>query len=91
MNQNFSISKILHQSSKLEHFQWRYKSRNKNFEPLKSLGSQQLSYLQYFGLGVKIHHIALKRRMVILADNFCSSIVIFSEFYLKFDNNVANY
>ena len=27
----------------------------KNFGPLKSLGFQQLSYLKYFGLGVKIH------------------------------------
>ena len=27
----------------------------KNVGPLKSLGFQQLSYLQYFGLGVKIH------------------------------------
>ena len=25
MNQNFSTSKILHESSKLEHFQWRVK------------------------------------------------------------------
>ena len=26
-----------------------------NFGPLKSLGFQQLSYLEYFELGVKIH------------------------------------
>ena len=57
MNQNFSKSKILHESSKLEHFQWGgykfwgYKlgggggGGGKNFGPLKSLGFQQLSYL----------------------------------------------
>ena len=27
LNQNFSRSKILHESSKLEHFQWQYKFR----------------------------------------------------------------
>ena len=39
----------------------------KNFGPLKSLGFQQFSY---FGLGVKIHQIAVKRSMVISADIF---------------------
>ena len=53
MNQNFSKSKILHES-KLEDFQW-MGGEGKNFEgtnlggknlgPLKSLGFQQLSYL----------------------------------------------
>ena len=42
----------------------------KNVGPLKSLGFQQLSHLQYFGLEVKIHQIALKRSMVISADIF---------------------
>ena len=42
----------------------------KNFGPLKSLGLQQLSYLEYFELGVKIHQITLKRSMVISADIF---------------------
>ena len=65
MNQNISKSKILHESSKLEHFEWGLKilgmqifffgGGGKNFGPFKSLGFQQLSYLQYFGLGVKIH------------------------------------
>ena len=33
-----------------------YKFREgKNFGPLKSLGFQQLSYLEYFELGVEIH------------------------------------
>ena len=41
-----------------------------NFGPLKSLGFQQLSYLLYFGLGIKLHCIALKRSMVISADIF---------------------
>ena len=51
MNQNFSKSEILHESSQLEHFQWAVKMlggtnlRGKNFGPLKSLGFQQLSYL----------------------------------------------
>ena len=50
MNLNFSKSKILHESSKLEHFQLErdFGGRNlggKNFGPLKSLGFQQLSYL----------------------------------------------
>ena len=46
MNQNLSKSKLLHESSKLEHFQWgggkNYGGTNlgdKNFGPLKSLGS----------------------------------------------------
>ena len=50
MNQNFSKSKFLHKSSKLE-FSMGVKSfggtnlGGKNFGPLKSLGFQQLSYL----------------------------------------------
>ena len=52
MNQNFSRSKILHESSKLEHFQRGLKiSGGKNFGSLKSLGFQQLSYLKDFGVG----------------------------------------
>ena len=77
MNQNFSKSKFLHESSKLEHFQWGVKilgvqiQGGKNFGPLKSLGFQQLSYLSYFEQGVKIHWITLKlRSMVISADIF---------------------
>ena len=48
MNESFSKSKILHESSKLEHFQWgdeNFGGTNlggKNFGPLKSLGFQQL-------------------------------------------------
>ena len=49
---NFSESIILHESSKLEHFQWmgvkNFEGTNlggKNLGPLKSLGFQQLSYL----------------------------------------------
>ena len=53
MNQNFSKSKILHESSKLKHFQLGGGVKilgaqileGKNFGPLKSLGFQQLSYL----------------------------------------------
>ena len=52
MNQNFSKSKILHESSELEHCQWGgggefwgYKFRGGDFGPLKSLGFQQLLYL----------------------------------------------
>ena len=52
MNQNFSKSKILQKSSKLEHFQWgggNFGGTNlggvKNFGPLESLGFQQLLYL----------------------------------------------
>ena len=49
MNQKFSKSNILHESSKLEHFQLGggggVNIRGYNFEPLKSLGFQQLSYL----------------------------------------------
>ena len=46
MNQNFSKSKFLHESSESEYFQWGYKfTGGKNFGPLKSLGFQQLSYL----------------------------------------------
>ena len=41
-----------------------------NFGPFKGLGFQQLSYLSYFGLGVKIHKITLKRSMVTSADIF---------------------
>ena len=60
MNQNLSKSKLLHESSKLEHFRWgggkNFGGTNlggKNFGPLKSLGFQQLSYFYYFGLGGK--------------------------------------
>ena len=76
MNQIFSKSKILHESSKLEHFQWGIKIYgvqtygDKNFGPLKSLGFQQLSYLQYFGLRVKINQITLKGGMVRSVDTF---------------------
>ena len=52
MSQNLSKSKFLHESSKLEHFQWgggkNLRGTNlggTNFGPLKSLGFQQLSYL----------------------------------------------
>ena len=51
MNQNFSKSKILHESSKLENFQLGggdFGGTNlggKKCGPLKSLGFQQLSYL----------------------------------------------
>ena len=50
MNQNFSKSKILHESSELENFQWGGGGGVKilgvkNFGPLKMLGFQQLSYL----------------------------------------------
>ena len=51
MNQNLSKSKILHESSKFEHFQWgegNFEGTNlggKNFGPLESLGFQLLSYL----------------------------------------------
>ena len=58
MNQNFSKSKVLHKSTKLEHFQWGgggkfwgYKlfffwgGGIKNFGPLKRSGFQQLSHL----------------------------------------------
>ena len=61
MSQNFSKSKILHESSKLENFQWGGGNigdtnlGGKNFGHLKSLGFQQLSYFEYFGLGVKMH------------------------------------
>ena len=55
MNQNFSKSKILHESSKLEHFQWGCKNfgstnlrggvgGGKNFGRLKSLDFQRLPY-----------------------------------------------
>ena len=47
MNQNFSKSKILHESAKLEYFQWRDGDENfefTNFGSLKSLDFQQLSY-----------------------------------------------
>ena len=44
--------------------------RGKNFGPLKSLGFQQLSCLQYFGLGVKNSLDCLERSMVISADIF---------------------
>ena len=49
MNLNFSRSKILHESSKLEHFNGgkNFGGTNlggKNLGPLKSLGFQQLSY-----------------------------------------------
>ena len=71
MNQNFSKSKFLQESSKLEHFQWGGKNfGGTNFGPLKSSGFHQLSYFQYFGLGVKIHQTALKRSIVISADIF---------------------
>ena len=54
-NQNFSKSKILHESSKLEHFQCGGEGKSfrgtnlggggvKNFGPPKSLEFQQLSY-----------------------------------------------
>ena len=47
MNQNFSKSKILHESSKLERFQYfrRKKLGVKNLGPYKILGFQQLSHL----------------------------------------------
>ena len=46
MNQNFSKSKILQESSKLGHFQWEGGGGgNKNFGSLKSLDFQQLLYL----------------------------------------------
>ena len=51
MNQNFSKSKILHESSKFGAFLWGGKNfggadlGGKNFGPFKSLGFQQLSYL----------------------------------------------
>ena len=54
MKQNFSKSKNLHESSKLEHFQFggggnfggtNLGGGSKNFGPLKSLGFPQLSYL----------------------------------------------
>ena len=52
MKENFSKSKFLHESSKLEHFNGGggggilgYEFRGKNFGPLKSLSFQQLSYL----------------------------------------------
>ena len=53
MNQNFAKSKILHESSKLEHFHGgggkslgvEIYGGVKNFGPPKSLGFQQLSYL----------------------------------------------
>ena len=48
----------------------KFRGGGKNFGPLKSLGFQQLSYLEYFELGVKIHQITLKRSMVISADIF---------------------
>ena len=60
MNQNFPKSKFLHEPSKLNILNGggNFGDTNlggKNFRLLKSLGFQQLSYLQYFGLGVKIH------------------------------------
>ena len=65
MNQNFSRSKNLHESSKLEHFQWGgggggrgiFECTNlgvgKNFGPHQRLDFQQLSHFQHFELGVK--------------------------------------
>ena len=61
MNQNFFKSKNLHESSKLEHLNSMGGGKylggtnlgGKKFGPPKSLGFQQLSYLSYFGLGVK--------------------------------------
>ena len=46
MNRNFSKSKILHESSKLEDFQWGGGGGGiKILDPLKSSDFQQLSYL----------------------------------------------
>ena len=52
MNQNFSKSKTLHESSKLEHLQWEKGGGGgggggKNFGPLQSLNFQQLSHFYY--------------------------------------------
>ena len=61
MNQNFSKSKSLLESSKLEHFQLGVQI----LDLFKSLDFQQSSYSWYFGLGVKIYQIVPKRSMVI--------------------------
>ena len=52
MNQNFSKSKILHESFKLENFEWGEKFGDlgfrdlgvENFRPIESLDFQQLSF-----------------------------------------------
>ena len=69
MNQNFSKSKFLHESSKLEHFQW----------GVQIWTSQKFRFLTIiifviFWTGGKIHQIALKRSMVILAD-ICAALL----------------
>ena len=45
INQNFSESKFLHESTELENFQWGYKFRGVKILDISSLGFQQLSYL----------------------------------------------
>ena len=44
--------------------------RGESFEPLPKLDFQQLLYFQYFGVGVKINQVLMKRSMVISADIF---------------------
>ena len=70
MNQNFFKVNFYTNQLKWRIFNGAKNFGGKNFGPLKSLGFQQLSYLLYFGLGVKIHQIALKSSMVISADIF---------------------
>ena len=80
INENFSKSKILHESSKLEHFQWGgggvvkilgYKCRGgiKKFWTSHKFRFPTIIIFICFGPGIKIHQITLKS-MVISADIF---------------------
>ena len=83
MNQNFSKSKFLHESSKLEHFQWGVKFWGYKFWTSQKFRFPAIITFVIFWTGGKIHQIVLKRSMVISADIFCSSIAILLEFYWK--------
>ena len=76
MNQNFSKSKFLHESSKLEHFQWGVKiwgyklGGGYKFWTSQKFRFPTIIIFVIFWTEGKIHQIALKRSMVISADIF---------------------
>ena len=81
MNQNFSKSKFLHESSKLEHFQWGVKIWGYKFRGVKILDLSKVRFptiiiFVIFWTGGKNSPDCLEKKYGNIGLYFCSSIVI---------------